>query len=48
MTYVSEGMRATLTHDPHMATGFIILGIAVSLIVFGTLGTYGFIRRAVE
>jgi ABC-2 type transport system permease protein len=48
MTYVSEGMRATLTHDPHMATGFIVLGIAVSLIVFGTLGTVGFVRRAVE
>ena len=48
MTYVSEGMRATLTHQPHMATGFIVLGIGLSLIVFGTLGTVGFVRRAVE
>jgi ABC-2 type transport system permease protein len=47
MTYVSEGMRATLTHDPHMATGYIVLGMAVSLLVFGALGTRGFVRRAV-
>jgi ABC-2 type transport system permease protein len=48
MTYVSEGMRAALTHDPHMGAGYIALGIGVSLIVFGALGTRGFVRRAVD
>lgn len=48
LTYVSEGMRASLTTTPHMAPGFIALGLVVSVAVFGTLGVIGFIRRAVD
>jgi ABC-2 type transport system permease protein len=48
MTYVSEGMRGALTDTPHLAAGWVALGIAVSLAVFGTLGVRGFRRRAVD
>jgi ABC-2 type transport system permease protein len=48
LTYVSEGMRAAIGATPHLAAGWIVLGLGVSLAVFGTLGTRGFIRRAVE
>jgi ABC-2 type transport system permease protein len=48
MTYVSEGMRATLTSTPHLAGGWIALGLAASLVVFGVLGARGFARRAVD
>lgn len=48
MTYVSEGMRGALTDVPHLATGWVALGLAVSLAVFGTLGVRGFVRRAVD
>jgi ABC-2 type transport system permease protein len=48
MTYVSEGMRAALTSTPHLGSGWIVLGIGGSLILFGTLGAVGFVRRAVD
>jgi hypothetical protein len=41
-------MRGALTDTPHMAAGWVALGIAVSLAVFGTLGVRGFRRRAVD
>ena len=46
LTYVSEGMRASLTGAPHMATWAIAAGIAVSCALFTALGTRGFDRRA--
>jgi len=48
MTYVSEGMRGALTDVPHLALGWVALGVVVSLAVFGTLGVRGFRRRAVD
>ncbi len=48
LTYVSEGLRASLTAVPHLATGAIVGGLAVSLIGFGMLGTLLFVRRAVD
>ena len=48
LTYVSEGSRAALTTLPHLGTGWIALGLAVSLLVFGGLGLLGFVRRAVD
>jgi ABC-2 type transport system permease protein len=48
LTYVSEGSRAALTALPHLGTGWIALGLAVSLLVFGGLGLSGFVRRAVD
>ena len=48
LTYVSEGMRATISATPHLAPGWIALGLAASLAVFGTAGIRGFTRRAVE
>ena len=48
MTYVSEGMRGALTATPHLGTGWIVLGLAGSLAVFGYLGVRLFERRAVD
>lgn len=48
MTYVSEGMRGALTDAPHLAAGWVALGVVVSLAVFGTLGVRGFLKRAVD
>ncbi len=48
LTYVSEGMRATLTSSPHLGTGWIVLGLVGWTIVFGWLGLTGFRRRAVD
>jgi ABC-2 type transport system permease protein len=48
LTYVSEGMRATMTTLPHLAPGWIALGIAVSFIAFAGLGSIGFLRRALD
>jgi ABC-2 type transport system permease protein len=48
MTYISEGMRATLSSAPHLGAGWIALGLAVSLTVLGLLGLRGFERRAVD
>jgi ABC-2 type transport system permease protein len=48
MTYVSEGMRGAITATPHLGTGWIVLGLAGSLAVFGYLGVRLFERRAVD
>jgi ABC-2 type transport system permease protein len=48
MTYVSEGMRGALTDQPHMAAGWVALGLVISLAAFGFLGVRGFTRRAVD
>jgi hypothetical protein len=48
MTYVSEGMRASLTTLPHLAAGWIVLGCAAGVILFTGLGVRGFIGRAVD
>ncbi|UGS38244.1 ABC transporter permease [Capillimicrobium parvum] len=48
MTYVSEGMRGALTDVPHLAAGWVALGLIVSLAAFGWLGVRGFVRRAVD
>jgi ABC-2 type transport system permease protein len=48
LTYVSEGMRATLTGAPHLATGWIALGLVGSTLLFSWLGLRGFARRAVD
>jgi ABC-2 type transport system permease protein len=48
LTYVSEGLRAALTSGPHLAAGWIALGVAASIVLFGVLGARGFVRRAVD
>jgi ABC-2 type transport system permease protein len=48
LTYVSEGMRATLTTLPHLGAGWIALGIGAGLVLFAVLGLRGFERRAVD
>lgn len=48
ITYVSEGLRGALTNLPHLGGGWIALGLAVALLLFGTLGTRLFIRRALD
>ncbi|MGI8904349.1 MAG: ABC transporter permease [Solirubrobacteraceae bacterium] len=48
LTYVSEGLRGALTTGPHLAGGWIALGLAVSLVLFGALGARLFIRRAID
>ena len=49
MTYASEGMRAALTPSVHhMRPWICVLGLAVSVAVFGTIGIRGFLRRAID
>ncbi len=48
ITYVSEGLRGALTTLPHLGGGWIVLGLGVSLLLFVTLGTRLFIRRALD
>jgi ABC-2 type transport system permease protein len=49
LTYVSEGMRAALVPGvPHIRTWICILMLVVSLVVFGTIGVKGFLRRAID
>lgn len=48
LTYISEGMRAALTSAPHLAPGWIVLGVAASTGGFLTLGLRGFLRRAID
>ena len=49
LTYVSEGMRAALVPSvPHIRSWVCILMLVVSLIVFGTIGVKGFLRRAID
>ncbi|MGH3501330.1 MAG: ABC transporter permease [Nocardioidaceae bacterium] len=48
LTYVSEGMRGSLTSAPHLSAGWIVLGVVVSTAGFLTLGLRGFLHRAVD
>jgi ABC-2 type transport system permease protein len=48
LTYVSEGMRAAIVGGPHLATQWIVLGLAAGIVLFGWLGSRGFTRRAVD
>jgi ABC-2 type transport system permease protein len=48
MTYVSEGMRASLTRLPHLAPGWIALGCVGAVAIFTALGVWGFVRRALD
>jgi ABC-2 type transport system permease protein len=48
LTYVSEGMRGALTAGPHLGTGWIALGLVVSIGTLGTIGVRKFIGRAVD
>jgi ABC-2 type transport system permease protein len=48
LTYVSEGMRASLTNLPHLAPGWIALGIGLSFVSLSAAGTVGFLRRAID
>jgi ABC-2 type transport system permease protein len=48
LTYVSEGTRGALTAGPHLATGWVALGLAGSVLLFGLGGLKGFERRAVD
>lgn len=48
LTYVSEGLRGALTTLPHLGAGWIALGLAVALVLFATLGSRLFIRRAID
>jgi ABC-2 type transport system permease protein len=47
VTYVSEAVRATTISGPHLGTGFIVLGLTMSVAVIGTWGLRGFQRRAI-
>ncbi|MGH2908284.1 MAG: ABC transporter permease [Solirubrobacteraceae bacterium] len=47
LTYVSEGLRGAITSLPHLAPGWVALGLAVSFAVFAVVGTRGFVHRAV-
>jgi ABC-2 type transport system permease protein len=48
LTYVSEGMRQSLTGAPHLATHWVVLGILGSSVLFGGIGLRGFVKRAVD
>jgi ABC-2 type transport system permease protein len=48
LTYVSEGLRASLTGLPHMGGVWIAVGLTGALLVLGALSDRGFKRRAVE
>jgi ABC-2 type transport system permease protein len=48
LTYVSEGMRASLTSVPHLGSVWIGVGIVAALSIFTMLGVRGFVRRAVD
>jgi len=48
LTYVSEGMRAVIVGGPHLATQWIILGLAGSTVFFTVLGGRLFTRRAID
>lgn len=48
LTYVSEGMRGALSGLPHLATGWLVLGLGVALTAGVGLGLRGFMRRAID
>jgi ABC-2 type transport system permease protein len=48
LTYLSEASRAAITDGPHLATGWIVLGLTVSVLGFCGVGIALFERRAVD
>ncbi|MGH3621076.1 MAG: ABC transporter permease, partial [Sciscionella sp.] len=53
LTYASEGMRDLLLHGQHGQLPSIplwidVLALLASLVVFGTIGIKGFMRRALD
>jgi ABC-2 type transport system permease protein len=48
LTYVSEGMRGALTDTPHLGSGWIALGLVVSISVLSATGVWRFVGRAVD
>jgi ABC-2 type transport system permease protein len=48
LTYVSEGLRGALTDGPHLGSGWIALGLVVSIAVLSAIGVRLFVRRAVD
>lgn len=48
LTYVSEGARAAIGADEHLAVWAIPVGILGSIAIFGAIGLRGFRRRAVD
>lgn len=49
MTYASEGMRATMDPAlPHMQALFAVGAIIIAIALFGGVGVWGFIRRALD
>jgi ABC-2 type transport system permease protein len=46
VSYVSEAVRAATTTGPHLGTAYILLGLCVSIAIFGAWGLHGFQRRA--
>ena len=49
ITYVSEGLRGTLTPQiPHVPGWICLLALVVSGLLFGAIGIAGFVRRALD
>ena len=48
LTYISEGMRGALTDTPHLAAGWVVLGLAIGIAVFVAAGLRGFLKRAID
>jgi ABC-2 type transport system permease protein len=48
LTYVSEGMRGALTDAPHLGSGWIALGLVVSIGALSAVGVWRFVGRAVD
>ena len=48
LTYVSEGLRASLSGVPHLGAGWVALGLGGTLVLFTLAGTRLFVRRAVD
>jgi ABC-2 type transport system permease protein len=48
LTYVAEGMRGAIAGVPHLAGGWVALGLCGSVLAFGAAGLAGFARRAVD
>ncbi|MEA2193073.1 MAG: type transport system permease protein [Solirubrobacteraceae bacterium] len=48
LTYLSEGLRASLTTVPALGTAWVALGLVVATATFGALGLRGFARRATD
>ena len=48
LTYVSEGMRGAMTETPHLAAGWVVLGLGLATAAFMAAGLRGFLGRAVD